>query len=128
MTVISSIPMVAVVHCGALVTMGTILLCYTLAVSLGHVPAWLPTISDCAVESPEKYFFRLGLVFGAVVLALSTVVVYQADRSFSHSRLCMVLGVVASGGLSVVAVVNEKENNDVHTGNIYYIYIYLYLI
>lgn len=114
MAVISRIPMVAVMHFGALETMGTIFLCYVLAVSLGHVPAWLPMISDCAVYPPEKYPFRLGLVVGAVILALSTVVVYQSDRSFSNSKLGLVLGIVGSAGLSVVAVVNEDENPPVH--------------
>ena len=32
----------------------TIAICYTLFVVLGHGPAWLPMISDCAVTPPEK--------------------------------------------------------------------------
>lgn len=118
MAVISSIPMVIVTHFGALETLGTVLLCYTLAVSLGHVPAWLPMISDCAVQPPEKYPFRLGLVVSSMVLGLNTVVVYYSDRAFSKSKLCLILGTVASAGLSIVAVVNEKENNTVHSGTI----------
>ena len=117
MAVVSSIHMVVVTHAGALITLGTVLLCYTIAVSLGHVPAWLPMISDCAVDPPEKYIFRLGIVTGAMILALNTVVVYQADRAFSNSKLSLILGVVACTCLAIVGVVNEKENNDLHSGS-----------
>ena len=107
--------MVLITHFGALETLGTIFLCYILAVSLGHVQAWLPMISDCAVESPERYPFRIGILVGALVIGFNTVVFYKADRAFSNSKLCLFLGVVGSVGLSIVAVVNEKENNSVHS-------------
>ena len=71
-------------------------------------------ISDCAVDSPEKYFFRLGLVVGASLLALEVICVYLADKSYSRNELCLVIGVAASAGLGVVAVVNEKECYPVH--------------
>lgn len=108
--------MVLITHFGALETIGTVLLCYTIALSLGHVPAWLPMISDCAVQSPERYPFRIGILVGALVLGFNTVVFYKADRAFSNSKLCLFLGVVGAAGLGIVAVVNEKENNPVHSG------------
>ena len=116
MALLSSIPMVLITHFGALETIGTVLLCYTIALSLGHVPAWLPMISDCAVQSPERYPFRIGILVGALVLGFNTVVFYKADRAFSNSKLCLFLGVVGAAGLGIVAVVNEKENNPVHSG------------
>ena len=36
----------------------TIIVCYIIAVSLGHVPAFLPMISDCAVAAPESGALR----------------------------------------------------------------------
>ena len=117
MAVVSSIHMVVVTHAGALVTLGTVLLCYTIAVSLGHVPAWLPMISDCAVDPPEKYIFRLGIVIDAMILALNTVVVYKvAGRAFSNSKLGLILGLVGCAALAVVGVVNENENGYLHLG------------
>ena len=118
MAILSSIPMVVITHFGALVTMGTILLCYTIAVLHGHVPAWLPMISDCAVGSPEKYPFRIGILVGAMALAFNTVVFYKADRAFSNSKLCLLLGLVGAAGLGIVAVVGEKENKAVHSGKL----------
>ena len=108
------LPMVIKTACG-LIT-GTILLCYALAVGLGHVPAWLPMISDCAVEAPERYPFRMGLVVGAFLLGLEVVAVYNSDRVFSKNKLCLYLGCIASFGLGIVGVVNEKEDNTVHSG------------
>ena len=96
-------------------TFGTILLCYGLAVGLGHVPAWLPFISDCAVEAPEKYPFRMGIVVGAFLLGFEVVAVYNSDRKFSKDKTCLYLGCIASFGLAVVGVVNEKEDNFIHT-------------
>lgn len=92
----------------------TISLCYGLAVGLGHVPAWLPFISDCAVESPEKYPFRVGVVVGAFLLAVEIVAIYNADRKFSKDRLCLYAGVMSTVCLATVGVVNEKENGAVH--------------
>ena len=104
-----------IIGCGSGVVTFTIFLCYGIAVWLGHVPAWLPTISDCAVEAPEKYPFRLGIVTGALLLSLEVVAVYHSDRKFSKNKLCLYLGCIASLGLAVVGVVNEKEDNFIHT-------------
>ena len=95
--------------------LSTILVCYGIAVSLGHVPAWLPMISDCAVLPPEKYIFRLGMVIGSALLFMDSILIYNVDKSYSHSKLGLVLGIVAPAALSIVGVVNEEENNSVHS-------------
>lgn len=58
MKVLSQVPVNVFIHVSALVITLTIFLCYGIAVGLGHVKAWLPMISDCAVLPPEKYPFR----------------------------------------------------------------------
>ena len=100
---------------GSSVILSTIFVCYGIAVYLGHVPAWLPMISDCAVLPPEKYLFRLGIVTGAILLAVNSNLIYHADKSFSHSKLGLVLGTMAAVALATVGVVNEKENNSIHS-------------
>ena len=114
MAIISKVPLNIFIHVAALVMVATILLCYTLAVSLGHVPAWLPMISSCAVEAPEKYLFRWGFVVGATLLAAQCVMLYAADKPYSKSKLSLILGTVASLSLSVIGVVNEKEDGLLH--------------
>ena len=93
----------------------TIMTCYTIAVALGHVPAWLPMISDCAVKPPEMYLFRLGVVFGASLIALQAVTVYYANKDRPLSSLNAVLALVASISIGIVGVVNEDEDDSVHS-------------
>ena len=119
MAIISKVPLSTFIHVAALVMVTTILLCYTLAVSLGHAPAWLPMISDCALEAPEKYLFRWGFVVGAALLAVQCAMVYAADKPYSKSKLSLILGTVASLSLSVIGVVNEKEDLLVHDSECY---------
>lgn len=116
MQVLAKLPVTVLVHAAALETLATIFLCYGLAVGLGHVPAWLPMISDCAVYSPEKYPFRLGIVVSAVLIAIQVVMTYNADRPYSNSKASLTVGLVASLGLAIVGVVNEQECNPVHSG------------
>ncbi len=118
MQVLSKVSLAVFIHTAALVMLGTIFLCYGLAVGLGHVPAWLPMISDCAVLSPEKYPFRLGFVVGAALIATQVVMTYNADRPYSKSKTSLILGLVASLGLAIVGVVNEQECNPVHSGRL----------
>ena len=116
MKVLCHVPFNVLVHAAAVEILSVIFLCYGLAVALGHVPAWLPMISDCGVYSPEVYLFRYGFVVAAFLMATEAVMVYNANKTFSKSKLCLVLGTVAPFCLGVVGVVNEKECNDVHTG------------
>ena len=117
MPVLAKIPLPAIFHFAAVETAGTILLCYGIAVAYKHVPAWLPMISDCAVEAPESYPFRLGMVVAAVLIALQVLLVYKAGRYFSGRVSSLLLGVAASCCLGVVAVVNEVENGSLHSGD-----------
>ena len=116
MAVYGSIPVKLVTYTTVGITTTTIFLCYALAVGLGHVPAWLPMISDCAVESPEKYPFRLGIISGATALIANVLLVYSAFPSFSLRKTSAAFGVVASVGLAIVGAVNEEEDNTVHSG------------
>ncbi|XP_065828883.1 DNA damage-regulated autophagy modulator protein 1-like [Oscarella lobularis] len=115
MAVYGSIPVKLVTYTTVGITTTTIFLCYALAVGLGHVPAWLPMISDCAVESPEKYPFRLGIISGATALIANVLLVYSAFPSFSLRKTSAAFGVVASVGLAIVGAVNEEEDNTVHS-------------
>ena len=107
-----SLPLFA--HLASLTILLTIILCYTLAVAEGHVKPWLPMISDCAVLSPEKYPFRLGMVSGALLLGAQAVMIYAADKVYSRSKATLVVGLIAISGLATVAVVNEVENSSLH--------------
>ena len=124
MEVLATLPLPLVIKFGTGLIAGTILLCYGLAVGLGHVQAWLPMISDCAVEAPERYPFRMGFVVGAFVLGLEAVAVYNSDRVFSKNKLCLYSGCIASFGLGIVGVVNEKENNTVHSGEYHFCFFH----
>ena len=125
MDILHSWPASKLIRVGVLEVLGTVLLCYVLAVVNGHVPVWLPFISDCGIYPPEKYPFRLGLVLGAALVAVQVLTLYYAERAFSKSRLCLVLGLVASAGLAVVAVVNSQEDDTIHTSkdDLYICYI-----
>ena len=114
--ILEKVPLKTIFHAGFIVSTGTILLCYTLATTLGHVPDWLPMISDCAVYAPEKYPFRWGIMLGAVLIAVQSVLVYGADKPYSKSKTALNLALFASFCLSVVAVVNEVEDIKIHGG------------
>jgi hypothetical protein len=60
--------------------LGTWAICYIIATSLGHVPYWLPMISDCLVFSPEGPFARWGLVTAQNLLLLSVVLIFRYQR------------------------------------------------
>ena len=101
------------IHIAILSTFLTILICYVLAVIYEHVPAWLPMISDCGIDAPERYPFRVGLVVAALLLALDVILCYGAGIG-SKNKLCVISGLISSVGLAVVAVVNLEENIHIH--------------
>ena len=104
---------------GATIILATILSCYMIAVSLGHVPVWLPMISDCGVYAPEKYLFCCGLITGSVFVFGESILLYHAEgKAFSNSWLSLMLSLVASVGMGIVGAVSEKENIVVHLGMI----------
>lgn len=101
---------------GSAIVLATIFSCYGIAVSLGHVPVWLPMISDCGVHAPEKYLFSYGLITGSVFVFAECILLYHAEgKAFSNSRLSLILSLVASVGMGVVGAVSEKENLQLHT-------------
>eukprot|EP00118_Oscarella_pearsei_P010306 m.62828 g.62828 ORF g.62828 m.62828 type:complete len:237 (+) comp35111_c0_seq2:80-790(+) len=110
-----SLPVQTITYITVVVTTTTVFLCYGLAVGLGHVPAWLPMISDCAVEPPEKYPFRFGIISGATALFANVFLVYWAFPNFSLRKFSTAMGAIASIGLAIAAAVNEEENNTVHS-------------
>lgn len=103
------------VQFGALAMLSTILLCYVIAVKEGHVEAWLPTISACGDHPPEQYFFRFGILTGALLLVVLALYIYTADFPFSHDTANVSMGVIAGLCLGIVAVCGANEDNLVHT-------------
>lgn len=114
MIVLGGVKVGYVIHFAALLDFGTILGCYFLALSNGHVSLWpVPMISDCAVLPPEMFLFRLGFVTMALLMALQSVIIFLAG--VPRSKVAVVLGVLASLALAVVGVVNEREASKVHS-------------
>jgi len=117
--------------------LGTIFLCYFIAVSQGHVPVWIPMISDCAVYPPESYFFRGGMISSAVLLNIVTIFMlcyrkipsFNKEPSTSYStfdEVAYAFATIASIGLAIVGSVNEVENGSIHgTGAVLFFAFYL---
>ncbi len=117
MIVLGGVKVNLLVHLATIVGLGTIILCYCIALALGHVKLWpVPMISDCAVSPPEKYPFRLGIVTAAWLMALENVFIFLAG--VPRSKIALGLGLVACLGLGVVGVVNEKEASKVHSSEL----------
>lgn len=89
----------------------------------------LPFISDLGMFPPEKYVFRVGLVLAPAVFVMQAYIVYLTNRVYS-SKICLVLGIISAMCLSVVAVVSEIENYDVHCGNeaLYFLSLYAVIV
>ena len=66
--------------------------------------------------SSQDYVFRYGFVVGACLLAVEAVMVYGADKSFSRSKITLLLSVVAAFALGVIGVVKGSESHLVHDG------------
>ena len=115
MVVLGKIPGKLLIHVGALVLMGTIIICYVIAVADGHVVPWLPTISECGENPPEQYVFRYGIHTGALLLVVLALYIYAVDFPFSHDTLNLVSGVVSGLCLGVVAICASNENNTLHS-------------
>ena len=113
MKVLGSIRLSTLIHVGNLGCLATILICYGLAVSLGHVKPWLPMISDCAVYSPEKYPFRFGVALSSFLIGAHILMVHVAK---GYSKISLFIGLLASLSLGIISVVNEEENSKVHDG------------
>ena len=66
--------------------------------------------------SSQDYVFRYGFIVGACLLAVEAVMVYGADKSFSRSKITLLLSVVAAFALGVIGVVRGSESHLVHDG------------
>lgn len=115
MAVLGKLSGKTLIHFGAAEMLGTILICYIIAVLEGHVKPWLPTISACGEHPPEEYIFRYGIVSGALLLVVLAVYIYTADFPFSRDMANVTMGVVGGLALGVVGVCAANEDNLVHT-------------
>ncbi len=112
MSIIGKVSARTIIYIGVANTAGVILLCYAIAVGLGHRKPWLPTISNCGDHPPEEYIFRWGMMVSSSVPLLQAVVMRAAGRI---SKVTFSLGFLAGLCLSGVAVVQDNENNTVHS-------------
>jgi len=102
----------------------TIFGCYLIAVSQGNVPVWLPMISDCAVDPPESYFFRFGIITSAALLNVNAIMMlcYRKASQFQaegngitiFDQVAYGFALTGSIGLALVGSINEKENMSLH--------------
>jgi len=104
-------------------SLATIFVCYFFAVTQGHVPAWLPMISDCAIFPPEEYIFRIGIIVSAALLNLNSLLMLFYQNNIKQSeggascadKFALGLATLGCFGLMVVGAVNEVENNTIHS-------------
>lgn len=73
----------------------------------------IPVISDCGVQCPEKYVFRIGFVVGGLLMAVQCVTISYLDKGPTQ-RASLVVGLIQGCGIAVVGVVSETENIKVH--------------
>lgn len=114
-TVLGELSVYRLIHFASIWILTTIFSCYAIAVSLGHVPLWLPMISACGDTPPEQYIFRYGLLSGALLLVVLALYIYTADFPFSDDSTNVFLGVFGALCLGVVAICADNENNTWHT-------------
>ena len=112
MAILGKVSVKTLINIGVVETAAVILLCYGLAVSLGHQKPWLPMISGCGDHPPEQYFFRWGIFVSSFVPMLQAVAMRTAGRI---SKVTFTLGFVAGLCLSGVAVVQDNEAGTVHS-------------
>jgi len=117
--------------------LGTLFLCYIIAVTQGHVPVWLPMLSACAIYPPESYFFRMGLISSAVLLNIVSLLMlcyrnlscFNKDPETSYGtfdKVAYIFATIASIGLGIVGAVNEVEDGFIHgTGAVLFFAFYL---
>lgn len=114
MVVLSRVAIPLLLRLGSLLIVAVVLTCYGLAVSEGHVPAWLPTISDCGDDPPEKFVFTYGMTLVAALLLLESFLMYGGDKPYSGSLLILVTSSVAAFFLGVIGCVCSKCDSPVH--------------
>ena len=103
--------------------LSTLFTCYGIAAMLGHVEPWLPLISDCAVEYPEAYIFRAGLTLSSFFIFFNSYQMYLCLKNIHKyhvygnifSNVSLIISLFSTICLGIVAVVNEKENDKLHS-------------
>ena len=103
--ILGKLPFRILLTAGSLLLIAVVLTCYGLAVSEGHVPAWLPSISSCGDKPPEKFIFTYGMLAVAALLFLESVCIYGADKPFSGSLPILLTSSVATFFLGIVGSV-----------------------
>ena len=105
----------------AVVPLGTVVVCYLIAVGLGHVPACIPNFSGCTSVSstgrmlPESLVFRAGMLPTALVLVLFwwRCAAFLSLGGHSGVRLAMlrILGVIVALSLVIYALTLGLEDD-----------------
>jgi len=110
------------------------LLCYSIAVSLGHAELGFPYISDTATKPPESCIFSQLVNVGALILAFTFYIRYKQVGEYISSyqlprRLsllngcCLAAGWGGALGLSLFANFQETEVSLVHWVGFYLCFI-----
>jgi len=78
-------------------------------------------ISDCAVEAPEKYLFRVGLITTGLLLWVGSIFMTYYQKKLGGQKIsdsiALTIVTVACFCLCIVGAVNEKEDNTVHSAS-----------
>merc|ERR1719507_2718484 len=96
---------------------------YGIAVGLGHIPAFLPYISDAGVLAPERSVFGFSLCVSAILMLALQVIRFEEVRQSCKkyrqdwalrllNRISLLLGTLSAAGLVLIA--NFQTNNYKH--------------
>ncbi|XP_077868915.1 DNA damage-regulated autophagy modulator protein 2-like isoform X2 [Saccoglossus kowalevskii] len=103
--------------------MATFTISYSISVSLGHVPAEFPYISDTGTYVPESCIFgqllniAAALAFATMYVRYKNVIEYnhnEDSRVLLWNKIGLVMGSLAALGMSMVANFQEHNILDVH--------------
>ena len=118
MKILDKISLKMFVYAGVLEMFITLVIGYGLYEITGHGfstggHGLIPLISDCGVQCPEKYVFRIGFVVGGLLMAVQCVTISYLDKGPTR-KLSLVVGLIQGCGIAIVGVVSEGENFKVH--------------
>ena len=137
MKVLNTYSFVGSINYAVFVPVSTIIVCYLLAVLLGHVESWwLPMVSDCGVYFPEKWIFHIGLIVSSVLIHSAAKVVRDFISSNNPEAIssklentAVALNFIACGGLAGCASVTVKEDNNIHgiSAIVFFVFYIIYM-